>query len=389
MRAKLEGAVVVLGSATPSLESFENARRGKYALLELPRRIGPRGLPRVEVIDRREALRSGSDPILTPPLREALEARLERGEQALLLLNRRGWASGLLCRECGRDATCPNCSVSLVLHYGGKRAECHYCGHNVPAPTACASCNGVYLRVRGYGTEKVVEAVQKALPRARVDRLDRDRARRRGEAARVLGAFEAGQIDILVGTQMIAKGHDFPRVTLVGVVDADVGLGMPDFRAGERTFQLLTQMAGRAGRGEEEGEVLLQSHWPDHYALRLARAHDYHGFFEHEMEFRRTMAYPPVGALLNVVIRAAEEGPARREGEWLARTLRGRSNGRFRVLGPAAAPVARIKNEHRVQVLLKGERPLIREAVRLALTERYGPARWPGVALDVDPVSLM
>ena len=389
MRAKLEGATVVLGSATPSLESFENARRGKYTLLELPARIGPLGLPRVDVIDRREMLRGGSDPILTPPLLEALTTRLERGEQSLLLLNRRGWATGLLCRECGRDATCPNCSVSLVLHFGGRRAECHYCGHNVAAPTACASCQGVYLRVRGYGTEKVVEAVQKALPRARVDRLDRDRARRKGEAARVLAAFEGGGLDILVGTQMIAKGHDFPRVTLVGVVDADVGLGLPDFRSAERTFQLLTQMAGRAGRGTEEGEVLLQSHWPEHYALRLARTHDYHGFFEHEMEFRRTMGYPPAGALLNVVIRAAEEGPARREGEWLARALRARGGGRFRVLGPAAAPVARIKGEHRVQVLLKGERALIREAVRLSLVERYGEARWPGVALDVDPVSLM
>jgi primosomal protein N' (replication factor Y) len=235
----------------------------------------------------------------------------------------------------------------------------------------------------------VVEAVKEALPKARVERLDRDRVRRRGTAERVLAAFESGELDVLVGTQMIAKGHDFPRVTLVGVVDADVGLGLPDFRSAERTFQLLTQMAGRAGRGDQGGEVLLQSHLPDHYALRLARTHDYRGFYEHEMEFRRTMAYPPAGALLNVVVRGAEEAPARREASWLARRLREQSAGRFRVLGPAAAPLARIKNEHRVQVLMKGERAAQREAVRRALTERYGEARWPGITIDVDPVSLM
>jgi primosomal protein N' (replication factor Y) len=390
MRAKLEGATVVLGSATPSLESYANALRGKYVLLELPHRIARRAMPEVEVVDRREALRSGAaDPILTPPLKEALVSCLERGEQALLLLNRRGWATSLMCRECGREAACPNCSVSLVLHHGGRFAQCHYCGHHSEAPTACADCRGVYLRVRGYGTEKVVEAVREALPGARVERLDRDQARKRGATARVLAGFEKGELDILVGTQMIAKGHDFPRVTLVGVVDADVGLGMPDFRAAERTFQLLTQMAGRTGRGDMPGLVLLQSHWPDHYALRLACSHDYRGFFDHEMEFRRTMGYPPVAALVNVVLRSAEEQPARREAEWLARSLRGRSGGRFRVLGPASAPLARIKGEHRVQVLLKGERARVREAVRLALTERYGEARWPGVAIDVDPVSLM
>lgn len=389
MRAKIEEATVVLGSATPSLESYANARRGKYALLELPERIGPRGLPRVEIVDRREALRAGSDPILTPPLREALAACVQRGEQALLLLNRRGWATSLLCRECGREATCPNCSVSLVLHHGGRRTECHYCGHQAPAPGACPSCGGAYLRFRGYGTEKVVEAVREALPDARVDRLDRDRMRKRGAAARVLAEFEGGRLDVLVGTQVIAKGHDFPRVTLVGVVDADVGLGLPDFRSAERTFQLLTQMAGRAGRGERKGEVILQSHWPEHYALRLACAQDYRAFFEHEMEFRTTMAYPPAAALLNMIVRAPQEGPARREAEWLARSLRDRSHGRFRVLGPASAPLARIKGEHRVQVLLKGARGPLRDAVREALVERYGEARWPGVTLDVDPVSLM
>jgi primosomal protein N' (replication factor Y) (superfamily II helicase) len=275
MRAKLEAAPVVLGSATPSLESHANAIKGKYRRLELPARIGPRGLPRVEVVDRREVMKAGGDPILTPPLREALAERLARKEQSLLLLNRRGYATSLLCRECGQQASCPNCSVFLTLHRGGRQAMCHYCGYQVPAPVACAFCKGEYLRLTGYGTEKVVEAVQSALPAARVSRLDRDLASRRGAVEKVLADFEAGRIDVLVGTQMIAKSHDFPRVTLVGVVDADVGLGLPDFRAAERTFQLLTQVAGRAGRAELPGEVILQSHLPDHYALRLACAQDY------------------------------------------------------------------------------------------------------------------
>jgi primosomal protein N' (replication factor Y) len=389
MRAKLEGAPVVLGSATPSLESHANALKGKYRRLTLPQRIGPRGLPRVEVIDRREVMRSGGDPVLTPPLREALAERLERKEQSLLLLNRRGYATSLLCRECGEQATCPNCSVFLTLHRGGRQALCHYCGYQVPAPAACASCRGEYLRLTGYGTEKVVEAVGAALPKARVDRLDRDLASRRGAVERVLADFEAGRTDVLVGTQMIAKSHDFPRVTLVGVVDADVGLGMPDFRSAERTFQLLTQVAGRAGRAELAGEVILQSHLPDHYALRLACAQDYEAFFEREMEFRRTMGYPPAAALVNLVLRSRDAATAAADADAVARRLREGAPGRYRVLGPARAPLARLKQEHRFQILLKGDRASMREAVRRALVERYGETRWPGVAVDVDPVSVM
>jgi primosomal protein N' (replication factor Y) len=389
VRGTLEAAVVVLGSATPSLESYANALKGKYTRLAMPARIGGRALPRVDVVDRRAALRSGADPILTPALREALAVRLERGEQALLLLNRRGYATSLLCRECGLQAACPNCSVSLTLHRGGRVALCHYCGHQCPPPAACTACRGEYLRLTGYGTEKVVEAVEAALPRARVARLDRDLAARRGEVARALAAFEKGEIDILVGTQMIAKGHDFPRVTLVGVVDADVGLGLPDFRAAERTFQLLTQVAGRAGRADLAGEVILQSHLPDHYALRFACVQEYEPFFAHEMEFRSTMGYPPATALLNVVLRAREPSVAAAGASTLAQQLRAAAGGRYRVLGPAQAPLARLRGEHRFQVLLKGQRRAMREAVRDALVGRYGEVRWPGVAVDVDPVSVM
>jgi primosomal protein N' (replication factor Y) len=389
MRARMESAVVVLGSATPSLESHVNAQKGKYTPLALPTRIGARGLPRVEVVDRREAMKAGADPVLTPALREALAERLARREQALLLLNRRGYATSLLCRECGQSASCPNCSVLLTVHHAGRTAQCHYCGFQTRAPQACASCKGEYLRLSGYGTEKVVEAVKAALPGARVDRLDRDRAQRRGEVAAVLAAFAAGETDVLVGTQLIAKGHDFPRVTLVGVVDADVGLGLPDFRAAERTFQLLTQVAGRAGRADLPGEVILQSHLPDHYALRLACAQDYAAFFTHEMEFRRTMAYPPAAALVNVLFRSREPVAASQDAQAVAARLRELAAGRYRVLGPARAPLARLKQEHRFQVLLKGDRASMRAAVKCALVERFGDVRWPGVAVDVDPLSVM
>jgi primosomal protein N' (replication factor Y) (superfamily II helicase) len=389
MRARLEGCPVVLGSATPAVESQANALRGKYERLVLPRRIGPQGLPHVEIVDRREVLRAGGDPILSPALRDALAARLSRREQSLILLNRRGYATSLLCRECGLEAMCPNCSVTLTLHQGGRSALCHYCGHEAKAPTACPSCKGAYLRLTGFGTEKVVEAIHAAIPSARVDRLDRDRVRRRGVLAQTLAAFEKGEIDVLVGTQMIAKGHDFPRVTLVGVVDADVGLGIPDFRSAERTFQLLTQVAGRAGRGETRGEVILQTHMPDHYALGHACEQDYDSFYAREMEFRETMAYPPVTTLVNVVVRSPDGAKGAAEADALARALRASAAGRYRVLGPAHAPLARLRNEHRFQVLLKGHRPSMREAVRAAMTARYGGQRWPGVAVDVDPLTVM
>lgn len=390
MRAKLEGAIAVLGSATPSLETFTNAQQGKYERLALPRRISSQGLPRVDVVDRRQVLKAGGDPILTPPLRDAIEIRLRRKEQTLLLLNRRGYAISLLCRECGLEADCPNCSVSLALHEGGRRAVCHYCGHQAPPARVCPSCQGEYLKQRGYGTEKVVEAVRAQFPQATVDRLDRDRAVKRGELERALRAFESGETQILVGTQMIAKGHDFPRVTLVGVVDADVGLGLPDFRSAERTFQLLTQVSGRAGRADLPGEVILQSHLPDHYALRFACTQDYDSFFAHESLFRRTMSYPPSASLLNLVVRGKEAEPAAREADALARRLRETAGARtYRVLGPARAPLARLRQDHRFQILLKGRRAAMREAVRAAMVDRYGEVRWPGVVIDVDPLSVM
>jgi primosomal protein N' (replication factor Y) len=248
---------------------------------------------------------------------------------------------------------------------------------------------GEYLKLTGYGTEKVVEVLRERLPKARIDRIDRDLAGKRAVIAQRLAAFEAGEQDVLVGTQLVAKGHDFPRVTVVGVVDADVGLGMPDFRSAERAFQLMTQVAGRAGRAELPGEVLLQTHLPDHYALTLACAHDYATFFERETEFRRTMAYPPVAALCNIVVRDRDVVRAAEGARVLASRLREMADGGYRVLGPAQAPLARLRGEHRFQMLLKGSRGPMREAVRRALVERYGEMRWTGVAVDVDPINIM
>ncbi len=390
MRAKLEGAPIVLGSATPGLESYSNAQAGRYELLCLPTRIGSQGLARVEIVDRRAVLReTGVEAILTPALHDALALRLERREQALLLLNRRGFATSLLCRECGEQVNCPNCSVTLTLHQAGRLADCHYCGYRARTRESCEACRGEYLRLTGYGTERVVDAVRAALPEARVERLDRDVSSRRGALARVLRRFEAREVDILVGTQMIAKGHDFPGVTLVGVIDADVGLGLPDFRSAERTFQLLTQVAGRAGRADLPGEVILQSHFPDHYALETACAQDYEAFFEREMEFRNTMGYPPTLALVNTVVRSRDADEAAGAAADIAHRLREAARGRFWILGPARAPLARLRGFHRHQVLMKGPRPAMREVLGGALRDRYGPTRWPGVVVDVDPVTIL
>jgi primosomal protein N' (replication factor Y) len=383
MRARLEGAVVVLGSATPSLESNHNAVSGKYHRLVLPRRIGSQGMARVDVVDRRQTLKAGGDPILTPPLRDALAERLSRKEQSLLLLNRRGYATSLLCRECGMQAMCPNCSVALTLHKGGRVALCHYCAYETSAPRACGSCKGEYLRLTGYGTEKVLEAVRAALPTARVERLDRDLAVRRGAVARVLASFEAGETDILVGTQMIAKGHDFPRVTLVGVVDADVGLGLPDSRRRAHSSSSPRWRGSRARGPARRGHPA--EPLPDHCApARLRAGCD---AFDREMEFPHWPIRPR--PLVNSHPRRARLHGGSGGAEPIATRLRGQAAGNFRVLGPAFAPLARLRQEHRFQVLLKGRRKAMRDAVRAALVERYGSVRWPGVAVDVDPVTIM
>ena len=388
MRGKRDGALVVLGSATPSLESFRHADGGRYRRFTLPQRIGSRPLPAVRVVDMREELAAhGADVVVSSALAEAIDARLERREQTLVLLNRRGFAASLLCRGCGHTLECPDCSVSLTFHRAAGRARCHYCGYSRSRPAACPRCSGTVLEHVGFGTERVQAELERRWPAARVARLDRDTVRRRGAAARLLQRVARRELDVLVGTQMVAKGHDFPGVTLVGVVSADIGLGVPDFRAAERTFQLLTQVAGRAGRGSAPGEAIVQTLHPGHYAIRHACDQAYAPFYQEELRFRRALRYPPVVSLVSAVVHGTIRDRTVRDSAALAARLRA-APGRFTVLGPAPAPLARLRGRYRVQIFLKGGRRVeMREALLRVLDEH--PRLKRSVLVDVDPVSML
>ena len=392
MRAKMSNAAVVLGSATPSLETYHNAVEGKYRLLELPERIEKRPLPEVEILDMREEFqRTKKDEVLSRKLVEEIGERLERQEQVMVLLNRRGYSAFVLCRECGESVQCKNCAISLTYHKREHRLVCHYCGYTRPAPRTCPKCGSEYVQYLGAGSEKLEHILHGLFPQARIARLDRDTVRGRVDFERMLSALHAGEIDLLVGTQMIAKGHDVARVTLVGVVGSDAALSFPDFRAAERTFQLLTQVAGRAGRGETPGKVVLQTFFPDHYAIQFAAAHDYHGFYEKEIRFRSWMHYPPFNAVSNVLVRShkLEEALAWSGilGKWFADT---RLNG-VRVMGPAAAAIVRLKTEYRYHFLLKSPSRERMNTVLRALLEHAGLKKVPrnNVVVDVDAVSLV
>ena len=388
VRARQAGALAVLGSATPSMESFHNAQSGRYRLLTLDRRVLDRPLASVTIVDMREEYAAGGpDVILSAPLVTALGERLQRREQSMVLLNRRGFATVVFCRQCAHTLECPNCSVSLTVHKAIRRARCHYCNHSIGLPTTCVKCAGPYLEQLGFGTERVEAEIRTAYPGARVARVDRDTMRRRGAITSLLSRFAAGELDILVGTQMIAKGHDFPRVTLVGVISADVGLGLADFRAAERTFQLLTQVAGRAGRGELAGTALVQTLYPRHYSIQHACRQDYNAFYADEIEFRRRMRYPPTVAMINAVVKArTREGALADAGE-LVRALR-RGGEPYKVLGPAPAPLSRLKGEHRAQFFIKGtHRASMRKALVAALDARPDLRR--RTIIDVDPMSVM
>jgi primosomal protein N' (replication factor Y) len=338
---------------------------------------------------RQEYADQGPDVILSRSLAAEISDRLVRGEQALLLLNRRGYATAVFCRQCGHVLDCPNCSVSLTVHRRGTasaRAICHYCNYSIRVPSACEKCAAPYLEQSGFGTERVENEVERLFPGIRAGRVDRDTMRRRGEVSRILGRFGRGELDVLVGTQMIAKGHDFARVTLVGVVSADMGLGLADFRAAERTFQLLTQVAGRAGRGEHRGVAMIQTINPEHYSIRLACRQDYVGFYQEERRYRQAMRYPPSVALVNVVIRGASLGDAMGAGADLAaRIPRDAGVG---VLGPAPAPLARLRGEYRAQLFLKSRhRGAMRQALATALAALPDLAR--RVSVDVDPIGML
>ncbi len=406
MRAKLIGCTVVMGSATPSLESWNNSERGRYKRVQLLERVEQRPMPVVEMIDMREEFRAtGQEQLFSRRLIEETQATLERGEQAIILLNRRGYSFVVMCRSCGEKLECENCAISLTYHRGpraegqgpsdiaspGERMECHYCGFRRGVPKNCPKCGSEHMYYLGAGSQQGEERLQELFRGARIGRMDRDTVRSRGDMERLLGRLHSGEINLLVGTQMIAKGHDIHGVTLVGVVGADFALGLPDFRASERVFQLLTQVSGRAGRGELAGKVLVQTYQPDHYVNKFAQTHDYTGFAEREMYFRRGARYPPLSVLANVLVQSEkmEEVLAicARMGRWLEK----RKPEGVRVLGPAPAPVSRLKRIYRYHFLLKAERRdvlggVLREL--LAFVESEEIAR-RSVVVDVDAMQLM
>ncbi|MGA7216829.1 MAG: primosomal protein N' [Candidatus Sulfotelmatobacter sp.] len=354
MRAKMANAVVVLGSATPSLESYFNAKKNKYLLLELPDRVERRPLPEVEIVDmRQEFQETGHEQVVSRKLAEEIKDRLERREQVMVLLNRRGYSPVALCRACGKTLQCQNCAIALTHHKLKHKMICHYCGYNAAIPKACALCGSEYVYFLGTGSEKLEELLHGMFPQARIARLDRDTVRGQEDFERTLNALSDGQLDLLVGTQMIAKGHDIHGVTLVGVVGADSALGLPDFRAAERTFQLLTQVAGRAGRGQTPGKVILQTYFQDHYAVQYAARHDFAGFYDKELRFRSWMHYPPYSALANVLIRSDKLDDALQWSGTLGKWFEQNRHEGVRVLGPAAAPILRLKRDYRYHFVLK------------------------------------
>ncbi len=392
MRGKLSQAVVVLASATPSIESYHNAETRKYKLLELTERVERRPLPEAEIVDMKfEFQRQGEDQLFSGPLVREVSECLERGEQAMILLNRRGYSSIVLCRSCGETLQCKNCTIALTYHKSGYRMECHYCGYRQAVPKRCPGCDSEYIYFLGAGSEKVEERLHAAFPQARIGRLDRDTVRTRHDFERVLNQFHAGEINLLVGTQMIAKGHDVHGVTLVGVVGADYALGFPDFRAAERTFQLLTQVAGRAGRGETPGRVVLQTFHPDHYAIEFAQRHDYASFYEKEVRFRRWMHYPPFSALANVLLRSDKLDQTLRWTGQLGRWFENTRHEGVRVLGPSVAPIMRLKRDYRYHFILKAAS---REKLNTTLRQMLafaGQEKIPrtNVIVDVDALSLL
>lgn len=354
-RGKMEHARVVLGSATPSLEAYYGAMTGKYRLFRLTRRAGQAELPSVSVVDLRQELREGNRSMLSRSLREAIEERLSSGEQVMLFLNRRGYAGFVSCRSCGHVLTCPHCAVSLSLHRGGKLV-CHYCGYEQPAVKNCPRCGSGFIRTFRAGTQQVEEELQREFPRARVLRMDLDTTRGKEDHQKILSAFAGHEADILVGTQMIVKGHDFPDVTLVGALAADLSLHIPDYRAAERTFQLLTQAAGRAGRGKSRGLVIIQTYDPDHYAVQAAAAQDYESFYEQEMNYRALAGYPPAGGLFAIHCSGPDEAYLKLACGYLKKFIQQAGAGRgITVLGPADEAVSRIQDQYRMVIYLKHE----------------------------------
>jgi primosomal protein N' (replication factor Y) (superfamily II helicase) len=394
MRAQIENAVVVLGSATPSLESYYNARNGKYTLLEMPTRVDDQKMPLVRVVDMRlEARKEKGIPIFSQVLRDRINQRLERGEQTILFLNRRGYASSLQCPKCGYVAGCPNCSVSLTYHRHNQRLCCHICGYSDAAPMVCPEpkCRNPAVRYAGIGTERVEETLPKVFPHARIARMDSDSLKRKNDYRRILGDFRTGKIDILLGTQMIAKGLHFPNVTLVGIIYADLTLHMPDFRAGERTFQLLTQVAGRAGRGDIEGEVVVQAFSPFHPAIQYARKHDFTGFFDQEIEFREQLHYPPFARIALITLRGRNEEKVSLCADYVKKELEKTSAAMSDLVtaGPAPAPLLKAESYYRYQIMLRSRQMTKLSRCLAALTQTMKMPEDVLLVIDIDPLDLL
>ncbi len=397
-RLQSHGGVLLLGSATPAVETYHMAQDASTMLrFTLPERIEARPMPEVIMVDMSlEFQRHGRKSVISEQLRGELAATLQRGEQAIILLNRRGYSRSLLCRSCGNVFSCPDCSISMTYHHEEGRLICHYCALEKETPAACDACGGEFIYFVGVGTEQLEEILRTKFPKARLARVDRDTTRRRGALHKILFDFAAHELDMLVGTQILAKGHDFPDVTLVGVVSADAGLAFPDFRSAEKTFQLLTQVAGRAGRGKIPGRVVIQSFYPDHYALQFASRQDYSGFYQHEIEFRRLLGYPPYRSLVQILISSGSADKGLQTGikvseEIKLSALRHGAKTRIQVLGPAAAPLEKLRGQYRFQVLLKsapGENlgAILHDAFN-SLGKRKVPLK--SIQVDVDPLSLL
>jgi primosomal protein N' (replication factor Y) (superfamily II helicase) len=392
VRAKLEKSLALLGSATPSLETYYNAEHGKYELLTMAKRVENRSLAAVEIVDLRlDFQQTHQASPISKVLHDGIAECLNFQTQALILINRRGYSWSMLCRSCGASVQCANCSISMTYHKSRNRLECHYCGFVQAVPKACPKCDSKYVYFFGEGSEHLQERLHKEFPGARIARLDRDTARTKQQYQETLGAFAGGALDILVGTQMLAKGHDFQRVTVVGVISADSSLSLPDFRAAERTFQLLTQVAGRAGRGDLPGRVLIQTYYPEHYAIQDAVRQDYVTFYERELHYRRMMGYPPFVSLANVIVRDTNLEKAIAWSRRLSEYFSPHDGKGVRVLGPASAPLARLKKEHRYQFLLKSPKRAVLTKLLSGALEFCDAKEIPQTALlvDMDPLSLM
>lgn len=397
-RAEIEEAVVVLGSATPALETFYEAKQnGKLKYLTLESRILDRPLAEADVVDMRdEFLRVGRAGVVSAKLQESILKRLEKREQTLILLNRRGYSHVILCRSCGATVYCDACSITMTFHRKENTLICHYCGRTKPLPKTCLQCGKPYIYYVGEGTEKIEELMRRLFPQATVDRMDRDTTKRKESFHDILAKLANGRTDLLIGTQMIAKGHDFPNVTLVGVIAADSGLHFPDFRAAERTFQLLTQVAGRAGRGEIAGEVIIQTYYPNHYSLKFACQQNYHDFYNHEIQFRELMHYPPFTVLANILIKDKDLGKTVRTATKIAKEIEAIKNqvaggDRVKILGPAPAPLEKIKGQYRYQILIKAQERAVLHGI---LEKSYAnllkaKAGMKSVSIDIDPINLM